>query len=419
MRPWPVIIITLFTASQLAAEVPVVTNPREAPVHHEVAFTEVWRAGAEESSEFLFGVIADATCDGAGNVYLLDIQQQCVFKFGPEGRYLGMISRRGEGPGEIDLVYSLGMFGSDSVGLLKVFPPEVVVVDTLGTPRPSFRPALPELEANATHGFYFALVRRGGAIIGLARANQAGGSAQAYTDALVSLQSDGSVRHCFGTKAGGYDFSRKIVVDEVGDRFPHGVWALGDGGEVYLAPDRDRWLIEVRDLEGDLRRTIVRDWARHRRTEAEKNEVKKQYSFSSTGDLPPISYVIDDHDPPIAGLSFRAGELRVYSPDRQRHLPDGVADRFDVLDPAGHLQGERSCLLPFNREMDSLIHLEDGRIVRVKNFKAASAAMNAQHQVQVGEGREVGGEDEAEVLEVVVYRAGAFEHGLQQSSWNK
>ena len=88
MRLIPILILVLchFPAAFADGSLPVVENPREAPRTSVVEYEEVWRAGADDSEEFLFGVIRDAVTDEDGNIYLLDSQQQQVFKFSADGR---------------------------------------------------------------------------------------------------------------------------------------------------------------------------------------------------------------------------------------------------------------------------------------------------------------------------------------------
>ena len=118
------------------ASLPVVDNPREAPRVSVVEFEEVWRAGTDESEDFLFGVIRGAVSDAHGNIYLLDTQQQQVFKFSAGGGYLGLVSRKGEGPGEINMVYRIYAPGGGRIALAKGFPAKFVMVDTAGIPLP-------------------------------------------------------------------------------------------------------------------------------------------------------------------------------------------------------------------------------------------------------------------------------------------
>ncbi len=65
MRSILFLILILLLPPALFAEdsIPVIENPRETPRVTVVEYEEVWRAGADDSEEFLFGVIRDAASD--------------------------------------------------------------------------------------------------------------------------------------------------------------------------------------------------------------------------------------------------------------------------------------------------------------------------------------------------------------------
>jgi hypothetical protein len=81
----------------------VISNPargvwRSAPPWRIV---EDLRIGALEGDEAaVFGRIASLAVDGAGRIYVLDRQAQDVRVFGPDGRHVRTVGRKGGGPGE-------------------------------------------------------------------------------------------------------------------------------------------------------------------------------------------------------------------------------------------------------------------------------------------------------------------------------
>ena len=77
---------------------------------------ELWRAGAGDDGP-LFGVIVQALTDERGNVYLLDKQQSTVWTFAADGRFLGTLTREGEGPGEIRRPADMALLPDGSVGI--------------------------------------------------------------------------------------------------------------------------------------------------------------------------------------------------------------------------------------------------------------------------------------------------------------
>jgi hypothetical protein len=170
---------------------------------------------------------------------------------------------------------------------------------------------------------------------------------------------------------------------------------------VYLAPDRDRWRIDVRDQDGNLLRAITRPVAPHRRTPAEKEAAKNNYVFTSEGELT-VSFRLADTDAVIDGLRFNGRELHVYCPTRGTAAPG--TKTFDVLDAEGRFLETRTVLVPGCGPGDELFLLDDGRAICVKNLEAAMATAEAGRQVQVGDKRREAKEAEAgDDLEVILF----------------
>lgn len=70
-----------------------------------------------EDDNFAFHNPYDIAFDSSDNIYILDMGNDRIQKFSPEGRYLGTIGRQGQGPGEFQSPFSLDI---DSKGYLYV-----------------------------------------------------------------------------------------------------------------------------------------------------------------------------------------------------------------------------------------------------------------------------------------------------------
>lgn len=386
--------------------VPVVDNPREASRVNAVHFEEVWRAGADDSEEFLFGVIRDAVSDAGGNIYLLDSQQQQVFRFSPDGDYLGLVSRRGEGPGEINLVFNLYAPGGGRIALSKAFPSRIIMVDTLGTPLPGLDLVVTPTEGKeAGFASILGLAMKGEHLVGMGSIMHADGVRQDNTTFLARFDSEGEEIHRYAQWSSGYDFSQPIKVDEVARYQPFNDWDMDRQGRLYHQAEREAYLIQVLDPAGQPLFRIRREWPVHRRTKEEKEKAKSNFRFGGNAGLPPISYDMADTDPAIHGLYVMGDELWVSSTQQRRELPEGVARAVSVFDLEGRLVEERHFHLPSDPQEDRLLYLADGRVVRIKAFYSAHAAANVSNTLQVGEKRQTGEEhDQEAVLEVIVYR---------------
>jgi hypothetical protein len=65
-----------------------------------------------EDEHLAFNLPSDALLDRAGNLYVLDSSNRRIQKFGPDGKYLATIGRKGQGPGEFNYPNSFD-FGAD------------------------------------------------------------------------------------------------------------------------------------------------------------------------------------------------------------------------------------------------------------------------------------------------------------------
>ena len=391
-------------ASVAMADAPVITNPREAPVQRTVHYEEVWRAGADDEAEYIFGVIGDAETDAEGNIYLLDTQQYIVFKFSADGEYLGTVSRKGEGPGEINMCFGMNRWDGDVLALDKAVPSGVVLVKNDGTPDRNLKFTFESRSENQRFAFAHGLRIRDGHLVTSGQASRLENGLRYTTHFTVTLNRELEEVYSFGNHESEVVFADEVNVDEAKEFNPVGIWALGREGEVYLAPRRDAWVIEVRRTTGELVRTIRRDYEPHRRTKEEIEEAKSRWTFSSDGNLPPIHFRMCDTNQAIDRMTFLGDELRVWGPRIENDVPEGTATRFEVFDRTGHLLEERSLALPYDPEEDGLHYLADGRLVRVKAFTSAHAASNAGWDVQNGEEKEDASNLDDFILEVIVYR---------------
>ena len=68
--------------------------------------TEIYRAGGVDAREewAFFGPGLQASFDGAGNLVVLDALESRIVVIGPDGRLVRAVGRKGEGPGEFQLI---------------------------------------------------------------------------------------------------------------------------------------------------------------------------------------------------------------------------------------------------------------------------------------------------------------------------
>ncbi len=400
-------VLTLIFSNTYAAEVPVLENPMIPPAQRTVVMEEVWRIGDNEDEDFLFGVIGQVLEDEQGFFYLLDTQQYELFKFSPEGEYLKTVSRNGEGPGEINMCYQCQFWDTQTIACNNGFPQQLVLFDLEGIPERNIKLKSLEDMGEDHHPSLFGFSIQDGVMVGTGGHFLFENGQQKQLSFLSVFDREGQETYCFDLRSTGRNFRKPITVNEEKDFRPYSRWAQGKGGEVYCAPRRDEYYIEVRDLQGKLLREITRPWKTHKRSREEKEKAKNRYSFSASGmDIPPITYKISDHDPAIAHLSWVENHLWVYSTEgHRRSLEDGYPI-VDIFSPEGKLIEERTYKIPQNPEEDNIHWLDEDHAVVVTNVNnARRTARDNDVQFQVGEGQEEPLLDEDAILEVILYRA--------------
>jgi hypothetical protein len=99
--------------------VTVVKNPKE-PVYTDDVFTleeeMVWGQKTDSPDHF-FASIRALQVDEDGNIYVLDFQDCQIKIFDKEGKFVQAVSRKGQGPGEIQLPLTMEITGGDSLVL--------------------------------------------------------------------------------------------------------------------------------------------------------------------------------------------------------------------------------------------------------------------------------------------------------------
>ena len=95
--------------------------------------TEIYRAGGADAREewAFFGPALRASFDGAGNLVVLDVLDNRVVVIGLDGQLVRSVGRKGEGPGEFQLIKALAVWRDGRIAVpdqdhaaIQVFSPE-------------------------------------------------------------------------------------------------------------------------------------------------------------------------------------------------------------------------------------------------------------------------------------------------------
>jgi hypothetical protein len=400
-----ILFLLALTAATALAEPAAITLPAEPPAARTVELVEQWRIGGEDDEEILLGVIFDAKVGPEGNVYLIDRQLSQVLVLSPEGELVTILGREGEGPGEMNQPHGLLMLDDGKIGVIQGFPGKVTVINPDDTPGGEIHiGGKPE---DGGFNFVRELVKCGDRLVGTrGRATfdmETGKSSNVQTLAIMDL--DGHDQIIVVEHSTESDMQR-IVFDEAADFSELDEWAVGQDGNLYTAPVRDAYTINVRNLGGELVRTMKREFQARKRTQEDKDDLTNGMVIIMDGVRQEVDNRALDYDPPITGMDV-ADDGRLFVEtcfDQEELLETGTAGRFDIISAAGDFVEQLTLAVPgFDGDKDALIFIDGENFAVIRNFDQAQEAMSAGFGGGDDEEEEDSFED-AEPLEVVFYK---------------
>jgi hypothetical protein len=403
----PAALILLLLPMPLAAEVPPAAE--ETPVvrngdtpaagREELVLQELWRVDADDQ-EVLLGVIRDVMQDADGRVYLLDSQLSQIHVFSAAGDYLESLSREGEGPGECRQPVGMFFVSAEEIGIVQSFPGKIIKIDAENTPRGTI-----EIGGNdpAAGGFRFMrnVRHRGETFAYFGGEMKMGEDGFKFVSVLITIGADGAERGRLLEHVSGDPVETRRWIEAEEYFIDEWRWDIGPGGNVYAAPIRDRYAIEVFAPGGAKIRTIERAYEPRKRTRGEKAAIEVPEIYIN-GEILQIKGTIDDYDPCISRLHVNdAGELWVTHAGSTREQPEDILQAYDVFDPAGIYVRQVAIACPGDPETDRLFDIGGGRFVLIRGYVD-------DFDLNIGEGSDSGDVADLEEtipLEVICYAA--------------
>jgi len=351
---------------------PTVTVPAAAPGTETLAPRLVWRLDCADPDLPLIGRISAAAPAGGGRVLLVDRQLAHVLVVSPDGRIERVLGERGEGPGEVRGIHRavaladgrIGMVGgTEAPTFMLGGRGELVFLDPAGDPAGVWRVAgesghaplctVRELRAAPPH-LLVASIRT---LVSPER-----GLTNLAELALVSA-ADGA-REVIARHVWTHAFTREPVAEELAfEAFADGRCDVDASGRIAFAPERDRWLVCIREDDGGGRR-LVRPWEQARRTEAQYAAAERRHGI-------PRDLVLD-HEPAAGRVRWRPDGHLWVEPGGWTPAGEAVAC-FDELTPGGELVRRVRITLPDHHRDDRLLLLENGRLVVLRGFGRVDA----------------------------------------------
>ncbi len=349
---------------------------------------ELWRAGGEDE-EVIFGRIVDVKRGPDGSTYVLDNQLCQVAVFSPEGQHLSYLSREGDGPGELRQPVELAFLSDDILGIGMGFPGKVISLKLDGTPDKTYYPIGEPSEGNI--GLLMGMQFFDGVMAACGGRMVFGEDGTGHTDRFLSFcQGDCTATRHLLEKATPLDLTGRQYV-EAPDHYVERTWALGPGGMLFVAAERDAYEISVFDKTGKLVQVFGRKYKPRKRTKAEKQQVTPVINFNNSLDT---EIVAEDYDPCISRLLYNRDESTVWvqTPQGEEDQTEEILELWDVFSADGKFQHQ--VIVPLGHEMnDGTIHLVGGNKLIV--VKGTSSPFNDSENTEE--------EMDVEPLEVICY----------------
>jgi len=342
-----------------------------------------WRLGGESDEDNFFGVIGQVFTDDQDRIYLVDFQLVEVQLFSPTGEYINTLGRKGDGPGEIQNIRTALLLPDGTLGLVQQFPGRVVKVDFDGTPAGSLNPGRTDPTAGGFMGISSASFRGNNLVFSGTKMSR-GQQTMTRTNFIASFTAEGEQQATYVEISGERERGRTRIV-EADEFFPHGQWAAGPDGRLFVAPQRNEYRIDVYLPDGTLDRSFTRDYSSYKRTAKEKDGARDRLMpFRRRGrrggrQRPMPELIVMDTEPDITGIHVTEnGEVWVLTSRGVRDQQDGILCTYDVFDPSGTFTHQLSIACEGNGLQDVLQPIGNGRFILVKGQREAMRVLRGQ-----------------------------------------
>jgi len=396
------VILTMVAGPAVGDEVRRVHNgamPRDGV--QTVVLEELWRAG-NEGDDIFFGRVPRVDTDHQGNIYILDSQLCQVHVYSPAGDLLRTVFHEGDGPGEARDARDMLLMPNGSVGLVLVDLGVVKFVDASGDPAGSLR-------LGGTEGGNYALVSGSGidgAVVLAGRRSSPGKTRSIRLRRLFLQRCDlnGNETAVYAENHTVYDFNDFNYVER--DELPPFHWAydVGPGGRVFVAGDRDDYVVTIYDSDGTPELIIEREYSPFIRTGEDRERFIHMIETSMEG-LPFETKVeLEDTYPAISvlqrGIQVTSdGSLWVLSGRGLKPDTPGIMAVYDVFDRDGVFVLQVALAAPHDASRVGIVLADGNRVIVIEGYLESLASW-------FGNGATFNGE-EWSTPEVVVYKMGA------------
>ncbi len=390
-----VLTVFLIVFASIAAATPDKVQNNE-PAHEPVVveLAEQWRVGGE-ADEHIFGLMIDARCDDAGNVYLLDHQLSRVTMVSPTGEYVRELGGEGDGPGECRTPQTITMMPDGSVGLGQRFPGKFIKVDKDGLPAGNL--IINSAESDGS-GFTMLLSgrNRGGTLLACTLVQLPGENGQSRNSYLLRLSDEGEIVTSYQKHETTLDFGKPHFLEREMVAPFVAAHTVGPAGKVYFTPARNEYRIDVHHADGSPDKIITRKFDNPPRDSKTMDRMNALFEEQDRALPFKITWEVEKVDQTIGELiALPDGRLQVAHSRSGIDLPDGVFTSYDIFDTDGTWSHELHVRCDADPNQDGLIFLDDGRVLLVKGLQMARLTAS-------GNGGAVGEEEDGQMtIEII------------------
>jgi hypothetical protein len=294
----------------------------------DLTYETVWEQPAE-ADEFLIGFMIDAAYDRSGNICIVNFQQKNMVILDPEGNWLQTIGREGEGPGELQDARKV-LFDGNRYGLLQAIPGTIVWFESDGTPSDKIRIG----EEDNPHFTVGTAMQKGVNIYAWIMEFRQTDSGYENESWVSRIETSGTTGPVLFTPPDKPDASADDTIDEgKAYRIWQRRWAGDSNGGIWVAPERDRYVLQYWNSSGELEREVTRKYEPIERNKHGRQHVITQYENRgvSTDRLH-----VGKTEPVVRGIRMGDDGSLWVELDRGGNYPDSdIIVVYDIFTPDG------------------------------------------------------------------------------------
>jgi len=360
----------------------------------DVQLEEQWRVGGEDGEDF-FGLITQLVVADDGTIYLLDTRLGEVPVYSTDGERIDTLSREGDGPGETRFPVHILFMPDGSLGIAQTFPGRIVMVGLDGTP-------VGNIEfGDKTEGGFLRLLdcatQNDRLVISGEKISQNPPTGQVRTSFAAAYGVDGQEQIVYESYTRELDFTKFHWAEDEIQQVDFRKMAVGRDNRVYVAGERNRYIVRVYQPDGTLDRIITREYAHRERTQEEIDRIETTLEVQ-LAQLPGATWDISKTEPDISSVKIGPdGNLWVECSMGGIEQPEGVFYTWDVFSPDGHFIEQVAAHCEGDGDEDLMLWTKTSAI-QITGFKSALQSL------QGGGGAAEEEDEEAEPMEVIYYQ---------------